>query len=131
MVDFFDKGVDMHEKRDTLPVLLSAPGATLRATRWANMAVAYAKCASGTDFTPLLQGLEDDLCQCPHWGYVLCGALHVRYTDGTEEVVAAGEVWHAEPGHTVWCEEDTEFIDVSPAKEFMHVIDHVRRRMSS
>src|SRR5215216_2904914 len=27
------------------------------------------------DQTPLLKGLPDDRCQCPHWGYVLEGSL--------------------------------------------------------
>ena len=25
------------------------------------------------DATPLLKGLPDDRCQCPHWGYVVSG----------------------------------------------------------
>ena len=25
------------------------------------------------DATPLLKGLPDDRCQCPHWGYVING----------------------------------------------------------
>ena len=81
----------MHESKDNLPVLLDAPGATLRAVRGGEMTVAYAKCAAGTDFTPVLKGLTDDMCQCPHWGYVLKGALHLRDTDGREETVRAGE----------------------------------------
>jgi hypothetical protein len=121
----------MHERKETLPVLLSAPGATLRATRWGSMSVAHVECAKGTDFTPLLKGLQDDMCQCPHWGCVLKGSLHMRYTDGTEEVIVVGEMWHAKAGHTVWCDEDTEFIDVSPADEFAHVINHVHQLMNS
>ena len=31
----------------------------------------YIDLPAGTDFTPLLVGLHDDLCQCPHWGYIL------------------------------------------------------------
>jgi hypothetical protein len=119
----------MHESKDNLPVLLDAPGATLRSARWGGMTVAYAKCAKGTDFTPLLKGLKEDMCQCPHWGYVLKGTLHLRYSDGREETVRAGEMWHAAPGHTAWCDEDTEYIDVNPSQEFADVIDHVRKQM--
>ena len=32
------------------------------------------------DLAPMLKGLPDDACQCPHWGYVLSGQLTVRYT---------------------------------------------------
>ena len=119
----------MHEPKEKLPILLEAPGATLRSVRWGDMAVAYAQVAKGTDFTPVLKGLKDDMCQCPHWGYVVKGALHLRYTDGREEIFRAGEMWYAAPGHTVWCDEDTEFIDVSPSQEFGQVIDHVRKQM--
>ena len=119
----------MHESKDNLPVLLDAPGATLRSVRCGEMTVNYAKCEAGTDFTPVLKGLKDDMCQCPHWGYVLKGALHLRYTDGREETVRAGEVWYAAPGHTAWCDEDTEYIDVNPPQEYAHVIDHVRKQM--
>lgn len=119
----------MHEAKENLQVMLEAPGATLRSVRWGDMTVAYTKCAKGTDFTPVLEGLEDDLCQCPHWGYVLKGAIRLRYRDGREETVRAGEVWYAAPGHTARCDEDTEFIDVSPALELDRVIDHVRKKM--
>ena len=32
---------------------------------------------AGTDFGPLLKGLPNDRCPCPHWGYVLKGRLRV------------------------------------------------------
>jgi hypothetical protein len=119
----------MREPKENLPVLMDVPGATLKSTRWGGMAVAYAKYAKGTDFTPLIKGLKDDMCQCPHWGYVLKGAIHFRYTDGREEVVKTGEMWYAPPGHTAWCDEDTEMVELSPAEEFEHVIDHVRKQL--
>jgi hypothetical protein len=121
----------MHAPKDELPVTIEAPGATLHSAQWGSMTVAYARLAKGTDFTPVLKGLENDLCPCSHWGYVLKGALHLRYADGSEEIVRAGEMWYAKPGHTAWCEEDTEFIDISPPKEYAEVIDHLRRQIES
>src|SRR5205823_13949121 len=41
------------------------------------------------DQTPMLKGLPDDRCQCPHWGYVLKGSLTYRFADH-DEVVAGG-----------------------------------------
>jgi len=38
-----------------------------------------------------LSCLPQDLCQCPHWGTVLKGSIHVRYADGREETVRAGD----------------------------------------
>jgi hypothetical protein len=112
-----------------MTLLLAVPGAELRGARWEDKIVAHARLAKGTDFTPVLKGLPGDLCQCPHWGYVISGALQLRFADGRHEVVRAGEAWHAAPGHTAWCEEDTEFVDVSPADEFERVIEHVRAQL--
>src|ERR1700674_187654 len=36
------------------------------------------------DATPLLKGLPDDRCQCPHWGYVANGKLTFRYANREE-----------------------------------------------
>lgn len=121
----------MHETKENLPILLQTPDATIRTARWSGMAVAYAQYAKGTDFTPAFKGLKDDMCPCPHWGYVLKGALLLRYSDGTEEVIKAGELWYAQPGHTARCEEDTEIIDFSPEQPFEQVVSHVRKQMES
>jgi hypothetical protein len=64
------------------------------------MAALYVKLAKGSDFSPVLKGLPDDLCQCPHWGYVLKGTLHLRYKDGHEEIARVGDLWYTPPGHT-------------------------------
>jgi hypothetical protein len=92
-----------------------------------DLVVGYFELPAGTDFTPMFKGLPDDACQCPHWGYVLKGAVQIRYTDGTEEVTAAGEVFYWPPGHTGWVEEDTIFLDFSPEKESRVVSDHIAR----
>ena len=50
------------------------------------------------DSTPMLQGLPDDQCHCPHWGYVLKGK--VTFTvDGKEEVMEPGDAFYVPPGH--------------------------------
>ena len=33
-----------------------------------DMTVAFIRAPAGWDLGPLLVGLPDDLCQCPHWG---------------------------------------------------------------
>jgi hypothetical protein len=50
------------------------------------------------DATPLLRGLADDSCQCPHWGYVLKGKLTYRFADHVE-VFEAGDAFYLPPGH--------------------------------
>src|SRR6266550_3091080 len=69
------------------------------------------------DATPLLKGLPDDMCQCPHWGYVLSGKVTVRYADH-DEVFETGDAFYTPPGHIpVKHEPGTEFVMFSPADE--------------
>jgi hypothetical protein len=69
------------------------------------------------DATPLLKGLPDDRCQCPHWGYVIAGRITMRFADH-EEVFEAGDAWYAPPGHVpVSHEPGTEIVQFSPTQE--------------
>jgi hypothetical protein len=63
-----------------IPVKLSVPGAVARqasgfgeAAGLGAMAGEWFSLGAGTDIAPLLKGLKDDLCQSPHWGYMLAG----------------------------------------------------------
>jgi hypothetical protein len=69
------------------------------------------------DATPLMKGLPDDRCQCPHWGYVIKGRLTFRFPD-REEVFEAGDAFYTPPGHVpVKHEPGTEIVQFSPAEE--------------
>ncbi len=69
------------------------------------------------DATPLLKGLPDARCQCPHWGYVIKGRMTMRFGD-REEVFEAGDAWYAPPGHVpVQHEPDTEIVQFSPTQD--------------
>ena len=69
------------------------------------------------DATPLMKGLPDDRCQCPHWGYVVNGEVTFRYAD-REEVFEAGDAFYTPPGHVPAMQEaGTEFVMFSPAEE--------------
>jgi len=67
------------------------------------------------DGTPLLKGLPDDRCQCPHWGYVFKGKLTWRFADH-EEVSEAGDAFYAPPGHAPKAEAGSEFVQFSPSE---------------
>jgi hypothetical protein len=68
------------------------------------------------DATPLLKGLPDDRCQCPHWGYVIAGRITMRFADH-EEVYEAGDAWYTPPGHVpVSHEPGTEIVQFSPTE---------------
>src|SRR3954451_23059281 len=72
------------------------------------------------DSTPMLKGLPDDKCHCPHWGYVLSGKLTFGF-DGREEIFEAGDAFYQAPGHTQRAEAGTELVQFSPAKELREV----------
>ena len=113
----------------TMPKRLDAGGVCVQAQDWGDMNVARIRFPAGADATPLLKGMPGDLCQCPHWGTVVKGSIHVRYGDGAEEVVRAGEVYYWPPGHTVWVDEDYESIEFSPSGPMNEVIDHLKAKM--
>lgn len=121
----------MQIRKEELPIALELPVATFRVEEWGDTAVAYVQLSAGADATPLLEGLPNDECSCPHWGYMLEGAIHVRYSDGKEEVCRAGEMFYWPAGHTVWVDEDTSFVEFSPKEELKHVYDHIGEKVAA
>ena len=87
--------------------------------------MAYAEFPAGTDLGPLLQGLPDDACQCPHWGYMIKGRMTISYTEGEDDSLQAGDVFYLRPGHTGVVEEDAAMYELSPEKEYKVSLDHV------
>lgn len=126
----------MKVAKEDIPARIDSPDAVARhqpdfgdATDFGDIAAEYFTFAAGTDITALLEGLEDDLCQSPHWGYVVNGALTVTYADGSEEIDEHGDVFYWPPGHTVRADEDADFVLFSPQHEHGEVIDHIRSKM--
>jgi hypothetical protein len=127
----------MHISRNEIPVKIDAPGAVARQARGFGDASGagvlggeYFTLGAGADIAPLLQGLRDDACQAPHWGYVLAGSVVVTYTDGTEETCAAHDLFHWPAGHSVRVVEDAELVLFSPETEHGSVLDHMLERMA-
>ncbi|MGQ0832621.1 MAG: hypothetical protein ACT4OV_13180 [Microthrixaceae bacterium] len=90
----------------------------------------YIELPGGTDFTPLFVGLPGDLCQCPHWGYVVAGSISLRYADGHEETNGAGDVFFWPGGHTGWTDEGVTFLEFSPTAEILPVLDHLSKQLA-
>jgi hypothetical protein len=83
------------------------------------------------DHGPLLKGLPDDRCQCPHWGYVFKGRLTFRYAD-REEVFEAGDAFYAPPGHVpVKNEPGTEYLQFSPSEELWRTSETIMQNMQA
>ena len=83
------------------------------------------------DQTPVLKGLPDDQCQCPHWGYVVKGRLTIRSGD-REEVFEAGDAYYLAPGHVgVSNEPGSEIVQFSPAEELKKTSDVIMKNMEA
>jgi hypothetical protein len=79
--------------------------------------VSFVSFREDIDATPLLKGLPDDRCQCPHWGYVTKGKLTFRFGD-RDEVFEAGDAFYTPPGHIpVQHDPGSEMVLFSPAQE--------------
>ena len=121
----------MKIKKEDLPVTMEAPGAIMRSLPgYGGMSVAFNELPAGTDMKPLLMGLKNDSCQCPHWGYIVEGEMLVEYDDGKREKLVKGDVFYLPPGHTALVEKDLKLLDFSPEKELKEVMDHVARKMA-
>src|SRR5437868_2719780 len=75
--------------------------------------VSLVETTAAADLTPLLQGLPNDQCPCPHWGYVVKGQMWFRFGD-REEVYEAGDAYYAPAGHTSGAAAGSEFVVFSP-----------------
>jgi len=77
--------------------------------------------APGTDITPAFETFGG-FCPVPHWGYCFKGEATMRYEDGTEEVLRAGDVFYFPKGHTMIIDKDApvacEIIEFSNAADF-------------
>jgi hypothetical protein len=93
-------------------------------------AVTFVTIRQDADLAPMLRGLPDDRCQCPHWGYVFSGTLTWRYSDH-EEVCEAGDAYYAPPGHTPSATAGSEFLQISPAGELRAVEAAVTKNMQA
>jgi hypothetical protein len=126
----------MRIRKEEIPVKIDVPGATARqktdfgdASPYGTIGAEYFSLAAGTDLAPLLQGLENDMCHSPHWGYLVEGEVTVSYKDGSEELVHGGDVFYWPPHHSVKVAKDAELILFSPQHEHTAVLDHVRGKV--
>jgi len=108
-----------------VPVTITDDNVEVRCSEVGDMTVSFIRLAAGTDLGPALVGLEGDLCQCPHWGYMLEGQLRMRTADG-EHTYEAGQAVYWAPGHAPYAVTDCAYVDFSPTEEFARVIRHIQ-----
>ena len=92
--------------------------------------VNFTSFAEDIDATPLLKGLPDDRCQCPHWGYVFAGQLTVRYADHVE-ILEPGDAYYMSPGHVPAATAGSEFVMFSPTAELRISEEHMAAAMQA
>ncbi len=106
-------------------------GDTLMAADMGPMAAAVVTVPAGADFRPVLSQLPEGSCQVPHWGYMLKGALHIGCEGGRTELARAGDLFWMEPGHVVWVDEDSQYVDFSPGKEMNALLEKLETIVKS
>ncbi len=122
----------MKINKEAIPVSMQAPGMIMRAQPgYGGMTVSFNELPQGTDITPLLQGLEHDSCHCPHWGYIVDGALLIKYDNGESDLLQKGDVFYLPPGHTGIVQEDVKLLDFSPSAAFNEVMEHIGKKMAA
>jgi hypothetical protein len=122
----------MRVPKDQVDVRMAIPGVVIRqrmdfgdVSGYGAISAEYFTLAAGVDTTPLFKGLDGDLCQCPHWGFVLRGQLTTTDATGARETVGAHDLFYWPPGHNVRVDEDAEIVMFSPQHEHSRVIDHM------
>jgi hypothetical protein len=82
------------------------------------------------DGAPMLKGLVNDRCQCPHWGYVLRGSISFGYDDHVE-VFETGDAFYVPADHTNAVSADTEVVMFSPTEELAVTEAAIMRNMAA
>lgn len=127
----------MRVTKEQVDVRMEVPGVVIRQRRdfgdvrgFDSISGEYFTLAAGVDTTPLFVGLDGDLCQCPHWGFVLRGELTTTDAMGAQETVKTHDLFYWPPGHNVKVTADAEIIMFSPEREHTHVIDHMLAKVT-
>ena len=128
----------MRVTMDEVDVRLEIPGAVIRqrtdfgdASGFDMISGEYFTLSEGVDTVPLFEGLEDDLCQCPHWGFVLRGRITTTDAMGAQETVTSNDLFYWPPGHNVRVDADADIVMFSPQHQHSQVIDHMIKKVSN
>jgi hypothetical protein len=118
--------------KENIEIKMEIPGAVVRqrtdfgdATGFGRISGEYFSLSAGVDTTPLFVGLEGNMCQCPHWGYVLSGQITTTDANGIQEIVNTSDLFYWPAGHNVLVNADAEIVMFSPQQEHSHVINHM------
>jgi hypothetical protein len=117
-----------HASRTTASIHTEAGPAEEHTEHLDDTTVNFVTINEDSDLGPLLVGLPDDRCQCPHWGYLFSGRLIVTYADHVEEL-NPGDAFYMSPGHSPKALAGTEFVLFSPKEELAALEAHFAAAM--
>jgi hypothetical protein len=116
----------MKEQIKNMPVVIEMPEFKILSPGvWGGMAVKYFEYSKKIDLIPIFEGLPGNNCTCLHWGYMLKGALHNQYADGTEEIIEAGDMCSMPKKHTSWFEAGSAMVFFSPEADQKIVTENI------
>ncbi len=93
--------------------------------------VGFETYTADADLAPLFNGLPDDRCQCPHWGYVIKGKVTFTFADGHAETYETGDAYYAPPGHTPHLYSGSEVVEFHPTAELAKTMEVVEKNMEA
>ncbi len=92
--------------------------------------VAFEAYTADADLSPFFEGLPNNQCQAPHWGYVVRGKVTFKTSDG-DETFETGDAYHVGPGHTPVLFAGTEIVEFSPTAELQQTMEVVSKNMEA
>lgn len=102
--------------RESADESISMVGVDVRLTNFdGGYTVCFESHSSDQDLGPLFEGLPDDECQFPRWGYVVAGTVEFRI-GGRTEVYTAGDAYYVPPGHVPIHHHGAQIVEFSPTE---------------
>ena len=116
--------------RTSAPTVIDQGPVNVRSADVEGYTLAFVHFGVEVDGAPLLKGLPNDECVCPHWGYVFQGTATFTYGDRVE-TYEAGDAFYTPPGHTPAHSADSEILLFSPSVELAVTEEVMVRNMQS
>ena len=87
--------------------------------------MAWVSLAKGVDLSAATVGLPDDLCPCPHWGYMIKGRVRMKEKGGSRASTPPARPSIGPPGTPRKHSKIPSTLTSSPTADFERVIAHI------
>lgn len=120
----------MHYRPQDIPILTQSSTGCMRSIKAGNMEIGASWVTEPMDTAQFYKGLPGDTCPCDHYGYVMEGSFRVRYTDGSEETVQAGEIYYIPKGHHFIYDEACHHLEFNPHDDLQLLMQHFNKTLA-